>query len=406
MSNEKSNLTKYEPLFGDWKVDSLIGEGNFSSVYKIKSYSNSTFSTVKFIRIPNSNLYSNAINNLGSKKRKLNLYFSDLISNIEHYINILSNINDPYILKYQDHTIVKLTGKTGWDFLIKMERLDSMENFMKFNEFTLRDLLLMSIDVCVGLSRYRLKDIYQTNIYENNIFLSESGTYKIGDFSLNTHIKRNIWPNSFLSGPFNLSPELFSGKTVDETSDIYSLGMFLYKMLNNGRYPFLPDYPTEITESDIKSATKQRLKGEIFPIPVNSPEVLSKLIVKCCSFKRSERFNDPMDLRKTFEKYLSSLTEDEKNKVIIYPSSYGNEDSNSEELSEDPERTIAYGEADIPKKYSMFIEDEFLQEKTYSDTFKMIQSHNFDLVKFKKIFNTTKRKIFTFLKINIFKKNK
>jgi serine/threonine protein kinase len=410
MSNEKANLIKYEPLFGRWKTDKLIGEGSYSGVYKIKDYS-SNYSAVKFIRIPSSNLYSDALSSFGSRKKKLNLFFFDLVTNIEHYANTISTINDPYILDYQDHTIVKLTEKTGWDFIIKMEDLISLQSHLKYNELTMKDLLLISIDICMGLSRYRLKNIFQTNISEENVFISESGTYKIGDFSLSNQIKRNTWGNTFLSKPFNLSPELFAGKSKDETSDIYSLGIFLYKLLNNGRFPFLPRFPREITDDDIKSATKSRLKGEFMAPPVNSPNKLSNIVQKCCAFKITERYKDPLDVKNDLESFLSSLTENEKNKTILFPSynfeSTQASESESMHFADDPERTIAYDETYIPKQYSVYLEDEFLQEKTYnaySDTFKMIQSHKLNLNMIYTILNKIKNKFLEFIKI--LKKNK
>lgn len=400
MINGKSNLHKYEPLFGNWTICDFIGETDFSSVYKLKD-PNSNYAVVKFIRIPNNHLYSNAIASCGTKKKKLDSYFLDLISNIENYINALSNINDPYILDYQDHTIVKLTDKNGWDFLIKTEYIESLSSYLNKNIFTVRDLLLLGIDLAVGLTRYRQKKIYQTNINEKNIFLCENGTYKIGDFSLTNHIIRNSWPNIFFSDPNSISPELMSNKVKNTTADIYSLGIFMYKILNNGRYPFFPKYPREISTESIRLATKTRLKGEFMPKPVNCANSLFHIILKACAYKASARYKNPMDLRNDLKSYLNSLTDEEKNKTLLFPShdSNQNEEQLEKQIADDPDRTIAYSENYPSEKYSMYLEDEFLQEKNYSDTINMLQSHNFNLKELIKSINNLKKKIIIYFRL-------
>ena len=46
-----SDIKKYEPLWGAWYVDSLIGEGSFGKVYKVsqEEFGNVFHSVVKVI---------------------------------------------------------------------------------------------------------------------------------------------------------------------------------------------------------------------------------------------------------------------------------------------------------------------------------------------------------------------
>lgn len=42
-----------------------------------------------------------------------------------------------------------------------------------------------------------------------------------------------------------MAPEIYQGKMYDFSADIYSLGILLYKLLNNNRLPFVdPNSPT------------------------------------------------------------------------------------------------------------------------------------------------------------------
>ena len=49
-----SNIKKHEPLWGAWYVDSLIGEGSFGKVYKVRreEFGKTYYSAVKAITIP------------------------------------------------------------------------------------------------------------------------------------------------------------------------------------------------------------------------------------------------------------------------------------------------------------------------------------------------------------------
>ena len=49
-----TDIKKYEPLWGTWYVESLIGEGSFGKVYKVRreEFGNTYFSAVKMITIP------------------------------------------------------------------------------------------------------------------------------------------------------------------------------------------------------------------------------------------------------------------------------------------------------------------------------------------------------------------
>jgi eukaryotic-like serine/threonine-protein kinase len=40
-----------------------------------------------------------------------------------------------------------------------------------------------------------------------------------------------------------MSPEVLKAEPYNKSADIYSLGLMMYKLLNNKRLPFMPSYP-------------------------------------------------------------------------------------------------------------------------------------------------------------------
>ena len=63
----------------------------------------------------------------------------------------------------------------------------------------------------------------------------------------------------------------------------------MYKLLNNGRMPFMPPYPQPIKFRDGEEALGRRMTGEALPLPINSGEAIGKIVLKACSFKATER---------------------------------------------------------------------------------------------------------------------
>lgn len=56
-----------------------------------------------------------------------------------------------------------------------------------------------------------------------------------------------------------MAPEIYRGEGYTKNVDIYALGIMLYKLLNGGRYPFMPFAPNPLHPSDIETAMTRRL---------------------------------------------------------------------------------------------------------------------------------------------------
>jgi TolB-like protein/Flp pilus assembly protein TadD len=99
--------------------------------------------------------------------------------------------------------------------------------------------------------------------------------------------------------PEYMSPEQVDGKEVDQRSDIYSLGVILYKMIT-GRVPFKGD-------SVLSVAMKHKNETPKDPKEFNAqiPDEVSSVVLKCLEKDKEKRYQ-------TAEKLLSDLSNVEK----------------------------------------------------------------------------------------------
>jgi hypothetical protein len=107
---------------------------------------------------------------------------------------------------------------------------------------TLDRTLEIGVEVCRGLEFAHSHGIVHRDLKPGNVWLTESGTAKLGDFGLAVAIdKTRLTQAGMMVGTVSyMPPEQATGGEVTPCCDLYSLGAMLYEMMT-GRPPFVGD---------------------------------------------------------------------------------------------------------------------------------------------------------------------
>lgn len=315
----KDRIKEYEPLWGSWYFEGFLGKGSFGNVYKIskEELGYKYTSAVKIISIPTEDQYREAIANISADQKAMHAYFSDVVKNIVNEVNVLYKLRgNTNILNYEDHMVIEKENELGWDILVRMELADSLPQHLSKSTFTREQVVRLGIDICSGLDACISEGIIHRDIKEENIFVTGKGVFKLGDFGIAKELSRSGRAASSKGTPLYMAPEVYKREKYDSTVDIYSLGMVMYKLLNNNRLPFMPPYPEEIKYIDNEEALIKRLSGEPIPLPENAGDKVKGIILKACYYDPCMRYQNPKDMKRDLETALEEMSAEERNETV------------------------------------------------------------------------------------------
>ncbi|KNY27494.1 serine/threonine-protein kinase [Pseudobacteroides cellulosolvens] len=261
--NNHDYIKSFEPLWGSWKIEDLVGEGSYGKVYKISKdeWGFKYESALKHIEIPTREQYREAVASFDNNdENTLKEYFTDAVKNMVNEIRLMYTLRGTRnIICYEDHAVHEKNGEFGWDVLIRMEYATPLIGYIKENAMARQDVIRLGIDMCYALEACSRAGIIHRDIKDENIFISSSGDYKLGDFGISRILSGSGRAASMKGTPFFMAPEVYRGADYDIRSDIYSLGIVLYKLTNYGRLPFMPPFPNKVKYQDSEKALDMRM---------------------------------------------------------------------------------------------------------------------------------------------------
>jgi serine/threonine protein kinase len=333
---------KYEPIFNSWYIKSLLGEGSFGKVFEIErqDFGVTYKAALKAITIPQNQSEIKSVMADGMDEASATSYFRQVVEDIVSEFVLMSKLKgNSNIVSYEDHIVLEHTEGIGWDILIRMELLTPLIDHIHKEKLSRKDVIKLGIDLCKALELCQKYNIVHRDIKPENIFISDNGDYKLGDFGIARTLEKTSGALSKKGTYVYMAPEIYRDDEYGSNVDIYSLGIVMFRLLNENRTPFLPAYPAPITHKDREAAIKKRISGAVLPRPANADGRLAEIVLKACAYDPKDRYFSPMEMREELEAILYNKEEAK----IIYPKG-----------DETPIKSIEYIETgqDIPSIHS------------------------------------------------------
>ena len=161
--------------------------------------------------------------------------------------------------------------------------------------------------------------IVHRDIKPHNVIVDAEGRIKVTDFGIaRAGTTQMTEVGSIIGTAQYLSPEQARGSPVDQTSDLYSVGVVLYELLT-GKVPFTGDSPVEIAMKHI-SATPEppsTLRPEV-------PAELDKVVLRALAKSPQQRYKNAEEMDRDLARVaqgasVSRETEEAATQIIARP---------------------------------------------------------------------------------------
>ncbi|MBR3200925.1 MAG: protein kinase [Mogibacterium sp.] len=300
---------KYEPIFGSWYLGRLLGKGSFGKVFEItrEEFGTTYRSALKIITVPQDEDDIKSRMSEGTDIHSVSQYYEGILREIINENEIMAQLKgNSNIVSYEDHQIIPHDDGIGYDILIRMELLTPLLDRMVERRLDEGEVVKLGIDMCKALETCHKKNIIHRDIKPQNIFISDNGDFKLGDFGIARTMEKTTGGMSKKGTYKYMAPEVFRGEHYDSTVDIYSLGIVLYSLLNGNRGPFLPPPPARVTPNDEEAARMRRFRGEPFPAPRDASPMLAYIIQKASAAYPGMRYQTAEEMRRDLESYQAN----------------------------------------------------------------------------------------------------
>ena len=300
--------TRLPARWQGWTLTEEIGAGSFGTVYKAQNQDTGEICAVKVVTILADSSEKSAVLYELSKVDSYRTYLKKLADQYASEARTMELLQEePHIVAIRDHFIEEEKDKEGWKIYIMMEYLQSFLDYRIEHELEVSDVMRLGISICDALSACEKVHLIHGDIKPDNLFVAEDGTFKLGDFG-GAGQSEPEQPSSdrddpndrrcYARGTFSyMSPEQYHGESIDLRTDLYSLGMVLYKLMNGGRDPFTPQNRQILYYEDRKEALKRRMDGEPLPPPAQASAALARVILKACAYVPDDRYRDAAQMK-------------------------------------------------------------------------------------------------------------
>ena len=201
---------------GPWRIESLIHQGGMGAVYRVERIGNDYQQTAAL------------------KLIRFGLETRELIERFGRERQVLAQLEHPGIARLLDGG----TTDSGLPYLV-MEYIDGLpiDQYCDENRLDLNARIELFEQVCAAVHYAHQKLVIHRDLKPSNILVTDDGRVRLLDFGIAKLLsdqaleaEATVTRHRILT-PSNSSPEQFTGGLTTTATDVYALGILLYRLL-------------------------------------------------------------------------------------------------------------------------------------------------------------------------------
>ncbi|HKO20452.1 MAG TPA: serine/threonine-protein kinase [Acidobacteriaceae bacterium] len=246
---------------GPWRIERLLGSGGMGTVY-LAARSDDAFEKKVAVKVIQS------------------LRGNQLARRFETERRILATLEHPAIARLLDGG----TLSDGRPYLV-MEYVDGrpIDQYVDEHNPDLETILRLFLKVCDAVQYAHQNFVVHRDLKAGNILVTSTGDPRLLDFGIAKLLTgvadeaEETRPFERLLTPYSASPEQIAGGRVTTASDVYSLGLLLYRLLTGiSAYASAPDFRTRAQEvilhydpplasktPSVRESRRKQLRGDL-----------------------------------------------------------------------------------------------------------------------------------------------
>ena len=220
---------------------------------------------------------------------------------------LMARVRHPNVVTI--HGAQRIDGRTGlWMEFVRGRTLEA--ELRDRGPFASEEVARIGIELCRALAAVHDAGLVHRDVKAQNVLRESNGRIVLGDFGTGYHCDDEDRPTALAGTPAYLAPEIFQGAVADVRSDIYALGVMLFR-LASGTYPVHGR-----SLQDLRAAHAQHERVALETVRPEIPRSLRVTIERAINVSPAERYQSAAAMEAGLSDALSQFGEPQRTSLL------------------------------------------------------------------------------------------